>query len=481
MMIDFSWSVLSTELYLSLSILVIFLAEFFFTDERKKKLIPSIASLSLLAIFIHLLTRSHENSSTLWRSFVQDPLSFYFKVLFLLTGGFVLFMISKSQDKLQKGRDEFVLLFMIALLGMSFVASAGDFVLLFVSLEILTISLYIMTAYLRSQEASIEAGLKYLIMGALSTGVFLYGMSFIYGLTGSTEFNKIGEYLASNPEAAHSTGFMFGMILILSGLGFKIGSFPFQLWIPDVYQGAPTPVTALLAIGSKTAGFAALIRLLLGVFLPLSDRWALLFAILSAITMFYGNLGALWQTNIKRLMGYSSIGHAGYLLMGLSAFSHSGMESVLYYLLAYLFSTAGAFLVIVAVSNLTKAEKISDFKGLSERSPILAAGMMLSLLSLAGVPPLAGFFAKFYIFLNAAQSDLIWLVAVGCLNVIFSLYYYLMVVKAMYLESPVTSSEFQVPLSVKIAQFTSIAGILILGVWQGPFVEWAHRALANTF
>jgi len=261
-------------------------------------------------------------------------------------------------------------------------------------------------------------------------------------------------------------------VLVVSSLAFKIAAFPFHAWAPDIYQGAPTPVTAFLSIGSKAAGFAALTRLLLTAFVPVEHYLIILFSVLSALTILYGNLGAIPQTNIKRLLGYSSIGHAGYLLMGLVAFNTFGKEALLYYLLAYLFSTGGAFLVIIAVSKHLKTDAISDYAGLSQRSPILAAGMLLALLSLAGIPPLAGFFAKFYILLAAAKSGFLWLTVIGALNVITGMYYYFKIVKVMYVDAPTDNTPLLVSPSVKAMQYFAMLGILALGIYQGPFVAW---------
>ena len=410
-------------------------------------------------------------------SFVQDGVSFFFKILFLLATFFILFMVRQYQSQIKRGHAEFTLLILFALVGMTFVASANDFLLFFVALETLTVSLTVMTAYLRDKTASIEAGLKYIILGALSTGVFLYGLSFIYGATGSTSYEAIRARLELLPSVPAS--FTFGMVLVVASLCFKISAVPFQMWAPDVYEGAPTPVTATLAIASKTAGFAALLRLLLTVFAQSETNLTFLLGILAALSIVYGNLGAIPQTNVKRLLGYSSIGHAGYLLIGLAAFSSSGAEAVLFYLLSYVFSTAGVFLVLVALSRHAKTDEISGLAGLSKRSPILAAGLLLALLSLAGVPPLGGFFAKFYVLWSGVQAGLLWLVVIGALNVITSLYYYLKIVKAMYLEKPLEDTALRVTQAQKAMQYFSIFGILALGIFQGPFVRFAELALKN--
>jgi len=482
---DVRWSLLSTEIGLILLSLGSLVADILMKDNEKKgKTLSSIAMTGLaILFFIQCLEWGHFGSM-LGGSLSLDGVSFFFKIIFLLAGFFVLFMVREYQSQLKRGHGEFTLLILFSLVGMVFLASATDFLLFFVALETLTVSVYVLTAYLRDNNASIEAGVKYLVLGALSTAVFLYGLSFIYGSTGSTSYLEIQKRLSFSNSLPLS--YLFGLVLVISALGFKIAAVPFQLWAPDIYEGAPTPVTAYLAIGSKAAGFAALVRLMLTVFSPAWAQLTTLFSVLAALTMIYGNLGAIPQTNIKRLLGYSSIGHAGYLLIGLAAFSHSGNEALLYYLLSYLFSAGGAFLVVIAVTKYSKTEEISELTGLSKKSPLLAAGMLLSLLSLAGVPPLAGFFAKFYLLWAGVKAGLLWLVLIGLLNVITSLYYYLKVVKVMYVDKPRVGAygntrlpDGQAPLLAvsweqKAMQYFSIFGILLLGIYPGPFVRFVE-------
>ncbi len=489
MTLDIQWSLFKTEIGLILLALLSLILDLFLPDdEQRGKTLSSVAMAGVALLFAQLLFQWDHFDVSLKGTFVQDGVSYFFKTLFLLAGFFTLFMAREYQHQLKRGHGEFILLILFGLIGMSFLASANDFLLFFISLETLTVSLYIMTAYLRDQNSSIEAGVKYLVLGALSTAVFLYGLSFIYGATGSTSYHDIQATLASGQGPAGlvaggplSASFLFGMILVISSLGFKIAAVPFQLWVPDIYEGAPTPVTAYLAIGSKAAGFAALVRLMMTVFAPAQSTLVLLFSILAALTILYGNLGAIPQTNIKRLLGYSSIGHAGYLMIGLAAFLHSGREAILYYLLSYLFSAGGAFLVIVALSNYLKTDHINELAGLSQRSPVLAAGMLIALLSLAGVPPLAGFFAKFYLLLAAVKGDLFWLALIGVLNVITSLYYYLKIVKVMYMNKPVSDLPFHITARQKAMQYFSMFGILTLGIYQGPFVKLAQAAFTKVF
>ncbi len=475
---DIHWPLFKTEIGLVLlSLGALILDIFLKSDAKRGTTLANLAMIGVSLIFVNLLFQWNIFGSSFKGTFVQDGVSTCFKLLFLLAGFFALFMAREYQKHLKRGHGEFVLLILFSLTGMAFLASANDFLLLFVALETLTISLYVMTAYLRDNEASIEAGVKYLILGALSTAVFLFGLSFIYGTTGSTAYPQIQAKLASLPSTPPA--FIFGMILVIASLGFKIAAVPFQLWAPDIYQGAPTPVTAYLAIGSKAAGFAALVRLMLTVFAPAQQNFVLLLSILSALTIIYGNLGAIPQTNIKRLLGYSSIGHAGYLLIGLAAFAHSGKEALLFYLLSYLVSTGGAFLVIVALSNHLKTDEISELAGLSQKSPILAAGMLISLFSLAGVPPLAGFFAKFYVLWAGVKSGLLWLALIGLINVITSMYYYLKIVKVMYIDKPADAIPVHVSADQKIFQYACMFSIILLGVYQGPFVKLAELAFLS--
>jgi NADH-quinone oxidoreductase subunit N len=271
----------------------------------------------------------------------------------------------------------------------------------------------------------------------------------------------------------------FGILLVIASLGFKIAAVPFHAWAPDVYQGAPMPVTSFLATGSKIAGVAALLRLLSGAFSPAAEQLSPVFAVMAVLTLLVGNLGALGQTNIKRLMAYSSVSHAGYLLIGLAAFGGYGGQAVLTYLFGYVAATGGVFLVLIACQPILVRNEIGDLAGLAKRSPVLASGMFLALLSLAGVPPLAGFFAKFYLLWAGVEDGYLWLVALGTISVILSLYFYLRVVKAMYLDEPVHGAiALNVTASTKAMQYAAMIATLVLGVWPAPVVDLAARAFA---
>jgi len=475
MTFDIQWSYFKIEIGLVLLTLGCVILDLFLKDDQKRgQTLSAIAMGGLALLFAFLCFQWGHFGSTLKGTFIQDGVAFFFKALFFLAAFLALFMAREYQAHLKRGHGEFTLLVLFSLIGMVFLASANDFLLLFISLETITISFYIMTAYLRDQSASIEAGVKYLVLGALSTAVFLFGLSFIYGATGSTSYLQIQSAL--NSSQTLPPAFIFGMVLVICSLGFKIAAVPFHLWVPDIYQGAPTPVTAYLAIGSKAAGFAALVRLMLTVFSPAQESLVLILAILAALTIIYGNVAAIPQTNIKRLLGYSSIGHAGYLLIGLAAFLNSGKEALLFYLVSYLVSTGGAFLVIIAVANHVKTDEIKEYAGLSQKSPLLAAGMLISLLSLAGLPPLVGFFAKFYLLWASVKSGLLWLALIGVINVLTSLFYYLKIVKVMYVDKPADALPLQVAFRQKALQYACIFSIVLLGVYQGPLVRFVEQA-----
>jgi NADH-quinone oxidoreductase subunit N len=417
-----------------------------------------------------------------------DAFALYFKRLFLLALAMVLVMAAEFSDRIESGVPEFYALLMFCATGMLILASVNDFILLFVALELVTITFYILASYLRRQVPSLEAGTKYLILGALSSGFNVYGIAYIFGTTGTTNFDKLAEVLrGTTASGTLAPPFVFGMLLVLTGIGFKIASVPFQIWAPDVYQGAPTPVTAFLAVGSKAAGFALLLRVLYTGLLPVNAVWNTLIMVLAGATLLYGNLGAIPQRNIKRLLGYSSIGHAGYMLMGIAAVNALGASAVLFYLGQYAFTVLCAFLAIVAVTNATGSDEIPSFSGLGKRSPILGLALFLSMMSLAGIPPLSGFFGKFQLFaavIERARTD--WhyyvLAGIGAAAVVVSLYFYLGVGKAIYLQEadPAEAGPIVVSKPMRAALYVCMAAMIGLGIYQRPLVDAAIKA-ANVF
>ncbi len=413
--------------------------------------------------------------------FVSDSFASYFKAFFALSVAAIIPM-SREFFKMNAGQKnidrygEFLLILIASLLSLFFLVSSNDLLLIFVTLETFTLSLYILAAYLKKDMPSIEAGIKYLIIGSIASAFVIYGIAIIYTASGTTMLTGVREYFLT---ASTNKMMLLGIILIISGLGFKIASVPFQFWVPDVYEGAPTPVTAYLAVASKAAGFALLMRLMAAAFEPFDQRP--LFAVLSALTLVYGNLGALAQTNIKRLFGYSSIGHAGYLMMGIAAGKLAGTEAVLYYLTGYAFTSLCAFWVITLAGNALESSRIDAYRGLTKRSPFLAGAMFIALLSLAGVPPLAGFTGKFLVLYSAVQCGLNWLVVLGALGVAVSLYYYLSIVRVMYFEEPKNESAIPVPALARGIISFLILGIILIGFCQAPFWNAVENAAKSLF
>ncbi len=469
-----NWNLISLELLITATIVVLVLADMFLPKDARKDWVGILSYIALAVIGGFWLTQRNLVGQTFSGMFVMDSLAWFFKGFFLLTMFFVFAMTQQFFTAMAGRRNEFYLLLWLALLGMCLVASSADFLLLFIAIEILTISLYVMTAYLKSDKHSLEAGMKYLILGALASGFLLFGISFLYGVAHSTRFAVIQAYAGTH---AMDPVMLFGLVLIFAAVGFKIASVPFHLWVPDVYQGAPTPVTALLSVGSKAAGFVILIRLFFGIFAAWHAQWSFVLAVLAAVTMCYGNLGAMFQTNIKRLLGYSSIGHAGYLLMGAAAGTALGASAINFYLLGYLFTNLAAFLVIVLFFIAVKSDEIADYAGLSKRSGLLAGALLIALVSLAGMPPLAGFFGKFTLLMATVQSGLLWLAFIAVVNIIISLYYYLMVVKRIYVDAPRVTSPIPVSLPMRLILGILIAGIVGIGIFQGPFLNAAMTAV----
>jgi NADH-quinone oxidoreductase subunit N len=411
-----------------------------------------------------------------------DMLALMFRSMIILAGALTCF-ISLDSAKIGKS-GEFYAVVIVATLGMSLMSAAADLIMVFVALETASISLYILAGYLRDNPRSSEAGIKYFLFGSFTAGLFLYGLSLLYGFTGSTSIYALAAPLSGliTGSAAGAFGVVIAMLLVLAGFGFKISAVPFHFWTPDVYEGAPTPVTAFISTASKAASFALLMRVF-GSIWPTEavGFWTALLAAISLITMTLGNLLALSQTNIKRMLAYSSIAQAGYALMGVLAlaYTETGVAAVAFYMFMYILTNMLAFAVVIAVGRVSGSEEIKDFASLSRRSPVLALGMALALLSLGGIPPAAGFFGKFYLFAAAVEAGYVWLAIAGVLNAIVALYYYLTVIKIMYVDP--SEDKRPLPLTAAFAVVLVItgAGILWLGTlganqWWNWALEAAH-------
>jgi NADH-quinone oxidoreductase subunit N len=440
---------ISLEITVLLLGIVLLLAESFSRSDSKRGL--ALTAITVLLALVGFSFFAKADVGNLAPFYVADATALFFKRLALVTTIVVLVMALEYKNVLARfipgltpgaGLGEFYSLPIFTCAGLMFMASAIDFIFIFVSLELVTISFYVLVAYMRRQSASLEAGVKYLVLGALSTGMLVYGIAWIFGVTGQTNLAAIGVVLQTGtvPPAP----LLFGIVLVLVGLGFKVAAAPFQFWVPDVYQGAPTPITAFLSVGSKAAGFIVLLRVLepfIGVPVVGAKVLAVL-GVLAGATLLYGNLAALPQDNFKRLLAYSSIGHAGYLLIAVASVHEttgslgSAGVAVGFYLAGYLLMTLLSFLIMIVVANHSRGDDILHFNGLARRSPFLAFGLLTAMLSLAGVPFTVGFIGKFLVFATAVQTGHFILIGLGIITVAAGFYYYLRLVAAMYWAEP---------------------------------------------
>ncbi len=410
-------------------------------------------------------------------AFIVDGLAVFLKQVFLLASLLaVLGGLARSDAGGGRRALEYHLLMLAALLGMLVLASARDFVLLFVAFELMSIPLYVLAGFVKRDARAVEASLKFFLVGSLSTALLAYGISFVYGVTGGTRLDAVAAALAA-PDPL----LVLGLLLVLGGLGFKLAAVPFHMWAPDTYEAAATPFVAWLSVAPKAAGFAAVFRIYVEGVGAAGARWAGATAVLGAVTIVAGNLMAIPQTDAKRLLAYSGIAHIGYMLLGVAAFSPSGVAMVLFYLVAYLFANMGAFLVVEAVAQSEGSAALRSFAGLAQRSPALALAMLLFLLSLGGIPFVAGFWAKLYVFWAVAQAGLYGLVLLGAVLTVVALFYYLLVAKRMYIDPPVATAPIAVPPALALVLVASAAAIVLLGLYPGPLVDSALRAAAPLF
>lgn len=449
-------------------------------DDRAATVRPwlaylGVAGLGVAAVSTVLL--AGETRALFGGLVLLDPLATFFKLLFIGIAIAVLLLAVDPLPRFSRWHAEFHALVVWCTLGHMLLASAGELFTIFLSLQLTSLPLIVLIGYAKRDPASGEASLKYLLLVLVSTAVLLYGMTLIYGSLGTSTVSEIGERLAAAETIRPALA--LGLVMLLTGFAFKITAVPFQYWVPDVYEGAPTPVTAFLSVGSKFAGFALALRIVVtGLQVPLD--WSLIFGAMAALSMFVGNLGAIKQTDIKRMLAYSGIAQAGYLLIGVAALSEQGISSLLFYTVAYGLANLAAFAVIVIFAESTGSTRIEDYAGLSRRAPLSALSLAIALLSLAGLPLMAGFMAKFYVFLSAAEAGLVWLVAVGVVNSVISLYYYLRVVWQIYV-----AEGDSVPLDpaprAGVVMSLCVIGVLGLGVFPEPMLEAATRAASALF
>lgn len=437
-----------------------------------------VAAAGLLLSLAYTIPLFGARPGTLFYGMVAiDPMAVFFKAFLISTSFLILLAAPGSKEIAKQHIGEFYTLLLGVTLGMVLLASAADTLMLFLALEMVSVSSYIMVGYLSTERHSNEASLKYFLFGAVSTGSMLYGITLLYGLTGTTKLALIRDAIFQGAgNGNNSMLLLVATVLVIAGFGFKTASVPFHFWCPDVYTGAPTPVTAFLSVAPKAAGFATLIRFF---FTGLSDtrspvwgslptmNWTVLVLMISIITMTLGNLAALRQENLKRLLAYSSIAHAGYILMGTVVLTPQGLQSVLVYLVTYLFMNLGAFLVVIEIYNRTGSFELNEYKGLWRRSPFLTISMSIFMLSLMGIPPFAGFFGKFYVFGAAVNHNLAWFAVVGALNSVIAVYYYARVIKTMIIDAEpegFVATPFKLSLSSHILMWAMLiptAGLMI--------------------
>ncbi|MBK6647777.1 MAG: NADH-quinone oxidoreductase subunit N [Anaerolineales bacterium] len=474
-------SILPEILILSIGLLVLIL-EPFWKDEHKRNAGWLTAGGLFIAMIVSLLFgRPAEPTETLGGMIRFDWLGFFLKMLFMFAAAATALLLMDHEKAGKRG--EAYLLMLASLIGMNLMASSADLVMLYLSIETASIPLYILSGFLLDDERSTEAGFKYFLYGTLASTIMLYGFSLLFGFSGTTDLYAIAAALTSGKVSALLA---FGVVmLVVAGLGFKVSIVPFHFWAPDVYEGAPTPVAGFLSTASKAAGFAVILRLFFVAFPAFSESWTMVFAVLSAVSMTVGNLLALPQTNIKRLLAYSSISHAGYALIGAVAFSQLGAASVVFYLAAYVATNLLAFGLVMAFQRVTGLEDVKDLAGLSRRNPLMGLMMLAAFLSLAGMPPFGGFVAKVFVFAAGIQADYTWLVVVGIVNSIIGVYYYLNVLKFVYLYRLPGEDEENHPIPLTqpymIALVVLVVGVIVMGTVFTPFFNWSDAGALNLF
>jgi NADH-quinone oxidoreductase subunit N len=477
--INFAWLPILPLIAVSVGAMVLLLVGVRVDDEDSAGL-GFIALVTLLVAFILTLLTLGQNTLAFGGSLATDNYSGFFEIIIIFATAVTVAMSLEYVADAGLAGAEYYALILFAALGMMLMAAADDLIIVFLGLETMSIAVYALVGFVRRDPKSNEAAIKYFLLGAFSTGFLLYGIAFIYGATGTIRLEPIRAALkggmASNPYM------LLGLGMMLIGFGFKVAAVPFHMWTPDAYEGAPTPVTAFMAVGVKVAAFAAFLRIFLVNLGPVSAQWTMVLWMVAALTMTVGNMIALVQNNIKRMLAYSAIAHAGYIIVGMAASpSPQAGGAILYYLLGYAFTNLGAFAVVVALERGGEPhDLITDYRGLARSHPGLAAAMALFMLSLAGVPPLAGFVGKFYIFAAALNAGLVWLVIIAALNSVVSAYYYIGVIVAMYMqEGGVAVERMSARPGLLVSVVVAVIGVLLIGLYPQPYMGAALNAFAS--
>lgn len=492
------------EMALTFGTLLLFVIDLFWKKSPARVAFLTAGALAVLAVTAGLLARQPPDAQSLFNGMLaSDSFANFFKWLFLGAGGLTVLVAAQGKDFPPQRIGEFYALLVAIVLGMFMMASATDLLMVYLSIELVSMVSYVLAGYRKGDRKAAEGSLKYVIYGGVASGVMLFGMSYLYGLTGTTSLlqlgARIGEIQATGASLAGTRiALVIAVVFVTAGVGYKVAAVPWHMWCPDVYEGAPTPFTAFLSVGPKAAGFALALRLFHSAFAgPTSATtgfadalagipWPAIVGVVSAVTMTLGNFTALGQTNLKRLLAYSSIAHAGYTLMGLSAASDRGNQAVMIYMLVYLVMNLGAFVVVILVAEATGSESILDYKGLAKRHPLAAVTFAIFLFSLTGLPPFAGFVGKWYLFYAVFERIggpgggwYAVLALIGALNTAVSLYYYVRIVRAMFIDVPYVANP--PPISPRVGYQLLLGGfsaaILLFGVWWTPMVRWTEASL----
>jgi NADH-quinone oxidoreductase subunit N len=471
-------AVIAPEVILSLFAMALLLINVFVKGESKAYL-GYLSIIGIVVALFSLLSGWSCPQEGFSGTIIQDNFGIFFKAIFLISAAMSILITDKYIEREGCNHGEIYPLILFATVGMMLMAAGTDLMTIFLGLEVLSVSLYILAGFNRDSIKSNEAGLKYFLLGAFSTGFLLYGMALTYGATGTTKVVKIAAYISQAGLGASNLMLLAGMLLMATGFAFKIAAAPFHMWTPDVYEGAPTPITAFMSVGPKAAGFAAFLRVFLIALPALKAEWTWLIWALAVLTMTVGNITALYQQNIKRMLAYSSIAHAGYVLVGFTAGNAVGTAGIMFYMLSYAFMNIGAFAIIILVGK--KGEEnnnIADYAGFGYKHPLLGITMCIFLFSLAGIPPAAGFIGKFYLFSGAIQAGYIWLAIIGVINSAASVYFYLRVMIFMYFKEP--NEDFawvKLTPAFIICLIIAVAGVMIPGVLPGVILQLAQKAV----
>jgi NADH-quinone oxidoreductase subunit N len=460
------------ELVLTVGALAVLIADVLLA--RGSKALPVVTLVAIGATLAALVPFSTTHVEVAHGLLAVDRFALFFKIVFLVAAALTVLMSIRYLEIEGASPGEYYFLILCATLGMMIMAGGIDLITIFIGLETMAVSFYILAGFIKPNQKSNEAAVKYFLLGAFSLGILLYGMSLMYGLSGTTNLRTMAAAFVGQESDPR---LVLAVMLVVAGVGFKIAAVPFHMWAPDVYEGAPTPVTAFLSVGSKAASFAMLLRIFLEGLPSMSGDWRLLFEVLAIVTMTVGNLAALTQTNLKRMLAYSSIAHAGYLLIGVVVGTPRGVSAMLIYLLIYSFMQLGAFAVIVMMRREDViGDELKDFSGLHARHPLAAFAMLLFMLSLGGIPPTAGFMGKFWLFGAAVEAGYVWLAVIGVLNSAISLYYYIRLVVFMYVKPQSGGSEPRTSPSLAVALAVAVVATLALGIYPRLLFEIAESS-----